>query len=212
MSGWKEPVGSKPKNVYVRRRIFVLLGLVAVVAAIVLIIVKPGSSGDRVEGSQVEIPDGVSAVVDEEAGPESGKASDDTPKTCEARDLEVTAVTDRESYAAGEEPELALSVVNTAKQACVADLGTAGMVFTVTSGSDQVWLSTDCQKEADRRDVLLEPGKKLSTEPIVWDRTRSNPETCNIDREQVGAGGASYHLSVAAGGAESAKSAQFLLY
>lgn len=213
MSGWTDPVGPKPKSVYVRRRIFVLLGLLAVIAAIVLIIVKPGSSTEAAPASTVEIPEGVSGTNASEAPDEAAdEATSDTPEECRAQDLEVVPLTDRESYAAGEEPELSLSVENTGTRACIADLGTAGMVFTVTSGSDQVWLSTDCQKQADHRDVILEPGKKLRTEPLIWDRTRSTPDTCTSDREPVGADGASYHLSVAAGGAESRRSAQFLLY
>ncbi len=212
MSGWKEPVGPKSKSVYVRRRILVLLGLLALVAAAVLIILKPGSIGGAATNPTVNVPAGVSDANQVETG-DSGDGKQ-AGKTAECRSdlLEVTPITDRDSYAAGEHPKLSLSIVNTGKKSCTADLGTAGMVFAVTSGTDQVWVSTDCQKSPDHREVILEPGKKLTTEPITWDRTRSSKKTCDVSREPVVAGGASYHLDATAAGVESTGTVQFLLY
>lgn len=209
MSSWRDPVGPKSKNVYVRRRLFVLLGLLAVIVAVVLIIVKPGGTGGAATTPKVDVPEGLSSQQTED--PDTSEKPEKNPK-CDDADLEVLALTDHESYAAGEKPKLSLSVTNTGKKPCAADLGTAGMVFSVTSGSDQVWLSTDCQKTPDHRAVILEPGKTLKTEPISWDRTRSSKKTCEVDREQVAADGASYHLSVAVAGVESQETAQFLLY
>lgn len=200
-------MGPKEKSVYVRRRILVLLGLVAVVAAVVLVILKPGSSGGAATNRDVEVPDDL--VASEQASSEDAKS--DLPE-CSAGQLEVTPITDRQSYAAGELPELSLSIENTGEKKCSADLGTAGMSFEITSGSDEVWRSADCQENADHRLVVLEPKKPLTTEAIAWDRTRSSPDTCDISRDPVGAGGASYHLHVAAAGVEGAGTAQFLLY
>ncbi|MCB1274675.1 MAG: hypothetical protein KDB25_09845 [Leucobacter sp.] len=207
MSTWRDPVGPEGKNVYVRRRILVLVILLAIVAAVVLIIVKPGSSGGAATNPEVEIPAEVTA-----ADQEAEEAKDDEPKECAAKNLSVVAITDRESYAAGEKPKLSLSVTNVGKKACSADLGTAGMIFAITSGSDRVWVSTDCQEKPDHRPVLLKPGKPLKTETISWDRTRSSPESCDVPRDPVTAEGASYHLGVAVAGVESDTTKQFLLY
>lgn len=207
MSTWRDPVGPEAKNVYLRRRIFVLVVLLAVVAAVVLIVVKPGSSGGAATNPKVEVPGEVTAAEQEADDEKSGE-----PSECRAKDLAVEAITDRESYAAGEKPKLSLSVTNVGKKTCTADLGTAAMVFAITSGSDQVWLSTDCQEKPDHRVVLLEPDKRLATEAIEWDRTRSSTETCDVPRDPVTADGASYHLRVSAAGVESDETAQFLLY
>lgn len=212
MANWRDPVGPKGKSVYVRRRILVLLGLVAIAAAIVLIVLKPGSTGGAATNAKIDVPEGLAGSAQPADAGQGDKKKSDEPAQCDADQLEVTAITDRESYAVGEKPELSLSVKNTGEKKCAADLGTAGMVFSVTSGSDQVWLSTDCQKSPDHRAVLLEPGKKLTTEPVVWDRTRSSRKTCDIDREPVAAGGASYHLGAAVAGVESRDTVQFLLY
>ncbi|MBK0422683.1 hypothetical protein JD292_11430 [Leucobacter sp. CSA2] len=209
MSTLRDPVGPKDRKVYIRRRIFVLLGLVAVVAVVVLLFLKPGATGNPKDVQNVEVPADVTAQDAEK----SAKPSDSKhPAACTEGQIVVTAVTDKTDYPAEALPKLSLKVENTGKEACSADLGTAEMEFTIASGDDQVWRSTDCQENPKHLAVVLEPGKSLTSEPIQWDRTRSSKETCDITRDPVAAGGASYHLTVNAGGVKSERSAQFLLY
>lgn len=208
-SALREPVGPKDRSVYVRRRIVVLLGLLAVIAAIVLIIVRPGSNpgaNNANTSNNVEVPSDVAEKPDADPA-KAGEAA-----ACAPGALEVLAVTDQGSYGEGENPLLSISVKNTSKDECIADLGTAGMSLTVSSGSDDVWRSTDCQTDPESLPVVLKPGEALDSESVEWDRTRSSPETCDIGRDPVVSGGASYHLSVTAGGGESEETAQFLLY
>ena len=207
MSTLRDPVGPKDKSVYVRRRIIVLVALLAVVVAVVLIILKPGGNGGVSDAPKVSVP---SDLGDTEAKPTTSAGKKETP-ACADGELVVTPLTDKTSYAAGEEPKLSLKVENRGTKACSADLGTATMTFAVTSGSDQVWQSTDCQKKPDHRAIILQPGKPLETEPIVWDRTRSSAGTCDISRDPVGAGGASYHLKVGVGTTDGEGTAQFIL-
>lgn len=206
-SALRDPVGSKGRNVYIRRRITVLLTLLAIVVTVVLIVVQPGGDGGAADARQVNVP---TDLVEEPAKPAAGESSE-TP-ACDPAKLLVTAVTDQASYGPDEKPQFSLSVENIGTEACIADLGTAGMSFAVSSGDDQVWRSTDCQTSPEHTAVILDPNKPLESEEISWDRTRSSTETCDIDRDPVVAGGASYHLSVAAGGVESIDSTQFLLY
>ncbi|QAB17041.1 hypothetical protein Leucomu_03125 [Leucobacter muris] len=204
MSTLRNPVGPKDRKVYIRRRILVLAGLLAVIAVVVLVFVKPGSSGSAQDAREVEVPSDLAAA-------EADDADDDVP-ACNPAQLQVAPITDKTDYAEGELPQFALTVENTGQEACSADLGTAGMEFAVTSGDDQVWRSIDCQQNPEHLAVILDPGAPLETESVAWDRTRSSPETCEITRDPVAAGGASYHLSVAAAGAQGAGTAQFLLY
>ena len=204
MSNLRNPVGPQDKSVYIRRRLAVLVGLLATIAIIVLIVLKPGSSGGAAAAPEVELPTEV--VVEDKTQPAAAVVM------CPAGELEVTAITDRESYAPGELVQLSLRIENKSEIACQAELGTAGMNFRITSGSDEVWRSTDCQVNPDRRAVILEPAKPLETEPIEWNRTRSSAETCDVDRDPVGAGGATYHLHASAAGVASNSTAPFLLY
>lgn len=210
MSTFKHPVGPQPSGVYWRRRLILGLGLLAVIVVIVLIIVRPGAS------------DGVTAPVTNTStpAPKATAASTSIPTsstsakgaTCNPSDVRVEAVTDKDTYAAGELPQLSVAITNTGSAACKIDAGTAQQLFTITSGSEVYWKSTDCQSDKVDAEVLLEPGKTISSQaPITWDRTRSDPSTCQADRPQVPAGGASYHLTTTIAGIESAETKQFIL-
>lgn len=195
----KEPLD---RSVYIRRRIIVLIGLLAVIAAVVLVIVKPGSGGAQGE-AQVEVPKDL---------PRETPEPENELQTCTAGQLVITPIVSQESYAEGELPQLSLSVENTGDEACAADLGTAHMQFMITSGSDEVWRSVDCQKNPETRIIELAADQVLETETVEWDRTRSSPETCEAEREPVIAGGATYHLSAVVAGVQGRDTAPFLLY
>lgn len=131
---------------------------------------------------------------------------------CTSANITVHAVTDRTTYAAGEDPKLSIRLVNHGP-ACTMNVGTATQVFTIASGADTWWRSTDCQSHATDTVVTIEAGQTVtSTQPLVWDRTRSSVATCQAkNRPAAPAGGATYRLSVSIGGIASATSTAFTL-
>jgi hypothetical protein len=204
MSTTKHPVGPQASSVYRRRRLVVGLGILAVLAIILLIFFRPGG-GD---------PAASDPKPTATADPGATAAPDAAASTvCDPAVVAVEAITDQGSYDPDDEPELSLSVTNTGTTPCRLNAGTSTQVFTITSGADVYWTSTDCQTEPADAEVTLEPGVAVSTKtPLVWDRTRSSPETCEItDREAVPGEGASYYLSVSVGGVASASPVQFIL-
>jgi hypothetical protein len=219
MSSNRTTQGRLPASVYRRRRAMVLLGLVAVIIAIVLVIVRPGASqGDEVaqtipaSAPATEAPASPSAVAPT-AEPAPSAAAPVDGAACVDAQITVEAVTDAAVYAAGEQPNLSVTIANTGTNSCVIDVGTAAQVFTVKSGDEVYWTSTDCQVDPVAAEVTLEPGQVVSSsEPLVWDRTRSSADTCEGERTAVPGGGASYHLGVAVDGFESESTKQFLLY
>jgi len=202
MSTIKNPVGPQPPSVYWRRRLLLLLVLVAVVVVIVLIIVRPGSGtpSPHASGSNGASPSASHAAS-------SGSSS--TP--CDPSVITLTPITDAASYAAGVQPQLSMSITNSGASACTFDVGTDAQVYLITSGSDQIWSSKDCQTAPAANKQVLQPGKTLSTTPFAWDRTRSSTTTCTGNRPEVTAGGASYHLAVQVGAAKSSGTKQFVL-
>ena len=202
------PTGRQSPQVYRRRRLVVLIGLLAVIIAIVLVIVRPGAS----QGEEpVASPSAEPSTAPETAIPTEPTAADGDP--CAPEKILVEAVTDKSSYEPGEQPQLSVTITNTGKNVCVLNAGTKAQVFTVTSGSEQYWTSTDCMVDAIDAEVSLTPGTPVSSSvPIIWDRTYSTPETCTGARETVPTGGASYHLAVTVDGFASAEQKQFLLY
>ncbi|MFP3466438.1 hypothetical protein [Leifsonia sp. SIMBA_070] len=210
MSTFKNPVGPQSSSVYWRRRLIVLLGVIAVVVVIVLIVVRPGASSG--EPKKQPVPGSSSSATPAAATSIPTSSASASGQPCKPADVKVEAVTDKGEYAAGELPQLSVALTNTGSAACTIDAGTAQQLFTITSGSEVYWKSTDCQADKVDAEVLLQPGKTISSQtPITWDRTRSDPSTCQAKREQVPAAGASYHLETSVSGIKSSETKQFIL-
>jgi hypothetical protein len=206
MSTFRNPVGPQPPQVYWRRRLFVGLGLIAVIVVILLIVFRPAAGQSE---EKAPATDGADKQTSEptDAPPEQREG-----EACLPELVSITAVTDKSQYSSGQQPMISMSIVNNGAVACVMDVGTDLQVYEITSGSELYWKSTDCQTEQTPQKVALEPGVAQSTTPIPWDRTRSSAATCKSERPPVTAGGASYHLTVKLGELKSEKTAQFLLY
>lgn len=208
MSTFKHPVGPQSSGVYWRRRLIVLIGLVAVAVVVVLIVVRPGASS----GEPAKTPAGSTSTPSPAATSIPTSSTRASGQPCKPADVKVEAVTDAATYSAGQLPQLSVALTNTGSAPCVIDAGTAQQVFRITSGSEVYWKSTDCQTSKVGAEVLLQPGKTISSQtPITWDRTRSDPSTCQAQRQQVPAGGASYHLQVSVAGITSSTTKQFVL-
>jgi hypothetical protein len=204
MSTFRNPVGPQPSNVYWRRRLLVLLGLVAVVVIIVLIVTRPGSADAEKEPAGSS--DTGKTTDDASAPPATGE-----PTACNPSVLKLDAVTDKREYAAGETPMISMTLTNNGAVACTINAGTDVQELVVGSGKEQYWSSKDCQTNPAAAPILLEPGVPQSTSPIGWERVRSSVDTCEQERPEVTAGGASYHLTVRLGDIESEQK-RFLLY
>lgn len=134
------------------------------------------------------------------------------PVECSPADITVEALTDKGEYGQGENPQLSIRLTNTSTNPCTMNVGTSAQSFTVTSGSDVWWRSTDCQSEPSDMEVTLAAGQQVtSAAPLTWDRTRSSVGSCDSERPFAPGGGATYHLSVSIGGIPSAGTAAFIL-
>jgi hypothetical protein len=191
--------------------------VVAVIAIIVLIIVRPGSSSN-VGSQSTPTPSTSSAASTPPTTPTvpqdvaAEPLADGEAPACDAANIQVTPVTDADTYAAGVNPQLSISLTNSGAAACSINVGTAQQVYTIRSGEEQYWTSTDCQTDPSDMPTVIEAGATLASTPFAWDRTRSAADTCSSpDRPQVPGAGASYHLDVSIGGFGSATSKQFIL-
>ena len=207
--------------VYRRRRLVLLIALILVVAVIGvsvwLLVARPWAdtaSGPAPTSSATTTP--TTTPTDGTGSPVPTPSAEQTPAivACAAKDIEVTAVTDSDSYQAGVTPQLSISLTNKGSTDCTIDVGSTTQVFTVSSGSDVWWRSTDCQENPSSMIATLAAGTTVtSKEPVVWDRTRSSVETCaDENRQRAPGGGSSYHVEVSIGGFTSATTTQILLY
>ena len=207
MTSMRTPVGPLPPQVYWRRRIVVGVGILAVILIIVLIVVRPGSgtpADQPTPDPQTTETAGASEPVDEPAA--GGDAT-----ACTSSQVVVTAVTDAESYPEGQQPQLSLTLLNTGTAPCTMQAGSDVQSYVITSGSDRIWASTDCQDPGVPAERILEPGEPVPSIPFSWGRTRSSPDDCETVRDPVIAGGATYRLSVSVGEFESTDDRPFIL-
>jgi hypothetical protein len=230
MSSLKHPVGPQSSRVYWRRRLVVGLALLAIVVVILLIVFAPRGKSDATAPVATHTATTSTPKATTTPMATSNPKATSTPrattnpatvpttkatasgKACAASAIDVEAITDANSYGPGVQPQLSFSITNTGTKACTFDAGTAKQVFTITSGNEVYWKSTDCQTNPVDTVILLEPGKTLTSNPVAWDRTRSDPSTCSEkQRQAVPAAGASYHLKVQVDGVTSKTTKQFLL-
>ena len=93
--------------------------------------------------------------------------------------VKVAAVTDHDTYSADQNPQLSISLTNSSGKDCTMNVGTTTQTFTITSGTDTWWRSTDCQQTPSDAIQTIKAGATItSSAPVVWDRTRSSVDTC----------------------------------
>lgn len=187
----RKPARKPASPVYRRRRLFVGAALLLVIAVAV---------GGFIAVSSIVNGAGQPAPAAAGAGTESAKSTATPTATasatpsegsgCQQNLLTVTAETDKETYAAGEKPLLSLKVTNGNKVPCEVNMGTSQMEFLITSGSDRIFSSQDCQ--ADNTDLMttIAPGKS-ETANFPWQRNRT-VQGCDPIDAKPGAGGAYY--------------------
>lgn len=182
---------------------------------------EPAADPDEADaGAETDTQTDATASDDEPVTEPDTEVSEGEPEEavaevapCEARNIRVEAVTDATTYRADALPKLSVRLTNNGASDCVMNVGSATQVFTITSGDDVWWRSTDCQTEPSDMLVTLTAGATVTTqEPLVWDRTRSSVSNCDQEnRPRARAGGASYHLSVEIGGVRSMSTQQIFL-
>lgn len=201
MSTFRNPVGPQPSSVYWRRRLVVGGGLIAVIVVILLIVFAPKGEVAKPTGAASPSPSN-SAVAQELETAE-----------CNPEVIAVQPVTDATQYEAGRQPLLSMTITNLGAAPCTINVGTDVQEYRITSGSDAIWNSSDCLQNPTEAVITLEPGadSAVSIPPFGWERTRSSTSTCEGERPEVSAGGATYRLSVSLGEIESADDKAFLL-
>jgi hypothetical protein len=220
--------------VYRRRRLVLLIGVLVIAGLVWLLIAQPwagaatkADSTDDKSKSQnqtdsLPVPSseategGIDTGVVEGAvvgGETPTPGATPTAIPCVASEVTVEAVTTADTYSGDQTPEFSIKLTNNGAD-CTLNVGTSGQSFTVTSGDDVWWRSTDCQSEPSDMIVTIAAGQTVSSAaPLGWDRTRSAVGTCaDATRPRAPGGGASYNLSVEIGGIPSTQSKQFLLY
>lgn len=138
------------------------------------------------------------------AGPSASPSAADAA-ACDPSSIRVTAKVDQQSFAASENPTLTMEVTNTGTRACDINLGTTQMEFLISSGSDRVFSSRDCQVDSADLTKKVPPGGS-ETANFVWERNRTVPGCGNVGAAPAG-GGATYVFTAKLGSLSSNEAA-----
>ena len=189
---WR-PVGPLPAATYWRRRAVVAAVVLALLVGLGLLL---GGGGDDTLTPAPADPPPAEATGEPSAGATpSATPTAAAPAPCPDDALAVTATSDAQSYASGEDAVLTLTVRNTGTTPCTRALGQGAVELVVTSGDDRIWSSDDCAPGGDEGVEVLEPGAERSAR-ATWPGTRSAPG-CSPDQPTAQPG--TYRVSARVG-------------
>ena len=198
-AGASQPRPTRPSPaVYRRRRLVALVLLLAILALLVwgvaaivgLFRGEPAAAGQAVPSASVTAPQPAPSAADPSASPlaatageagagdaaagEATTASSDGIAACTEADIAVAASTSRKSYASSQTPVLVMTITNVGSSACRLNVGTSQQDFSVSSGSDRIYSSSDCLADPTDLDITIKAGRS-ETARFTWERRRSAP-------------------------------------
>lgn len=169
-----KPARKPVSPVYRRRRLFV--------GAILLLVLSLAVGGfvaisNAISGATPPAPASDSARQGTPGAPSASPAASAGPtpspsQGCDEKLVKVTAATDKPAYAPGQKPLLTLKVTNGNRVPCEVNIGTSQMEYVITSGSDRIFSSRDCQAESKDLVKTIAPGRS-ETANFLWGRNRT---------------------------------------
>ncbi len=196
------PIGSHPPRVYWRRRLALLIALLALIGLTAWEL-RPGAdrkSAAAAPSTHLPRQSSSGAALATATHQTSASAVSRHPSTvkttgaspsatvagCAPAALKVAAVVDRTSYRVGQQPMVLLQVTNSGTVPCVQDLADSQIELRVYNGESRVWGSHDCTIQPGTANRTLAVGQPVRVS-IVWSGLSSQPK-CAGTRQRVGAG------------------------
>jgi len=200
----QRPQPTRNKSVYLRRRIIALVVLAVIVALVWSLV---AAAVGWVQG----LFGGNSSVNPAESGTVAGGACDPGSILLEPI-VANSSGSEQAAFDTGINPFFGYRITNVGAKDCTFDVGAKDTFLKVTSGSETIWNSVDCDRTALVSSVMtLKPNEPISSQLSDWYRVKSSSSGCGAEQTPVTAGGASYHLNVEVGGVSSKDSSQFIL-
>ncbi|MBF0807657.1 hypothetical protein E4U03_03375 [Rothia nasimurium] len=127
----------------------------------------PSESADP--SASVSVSESASAEASESAEPTaSASPTEAVVAACTAADLQVSLTADRNSYAAGQNPALAVTYTNTSGNPCIVTGGVNNVDVNITSGPAQVYNYAQCYADPVA-DAEVAAGA-TNTTALTWNR------------------------------------------
>jgi len=199
-----------PQYVYWIRRAVALLLVVLVVVLLVLVIKwfaglfsnddssSQGPGAGTAQGAaagkdtSAKGADNGSDKGTQSSGAQDAQSQDDSasgdagaPASCNPADIVLALSADDKSLSLGEKAEFQVDLSYSGKERCIVDLGATKEVLTITSGTDRIWSSADCESDDSRPYYMQQSARAKNT--ISWSGVRSD-EKCSSGLPKLKAG------------------------
>ena len=195
MTGVVHPVGPERPEVYWRRRIIVILGLIVVLSALGKMLFGGSDAQPQAVGTPkptVKSTVKPTAVKTPKATPTAvvAPAVDPTRRsvagTCRDADMKVSVSTAKRVTPVGQGLSVTMKVTNKSNETCTRDLGSGANEVTITSGPALVWSTDHCNPSTASDVQTLAPGKSWSVN-VIWDGKLSATKCQLLGKAQYGA-------------------------
>jgi len=192
VTGVVHPVGPERPEVYWRRRIVVVLGLIVLLTFVGKFLF--GGSGNA--APQAMVTQSASAKPTVVSTPKATHSAHVVPVTnptahsvrgtCRDADIKVTVSSPKHVTAVGGGLAITMNVTNTSTKTCTRDLGSGANEVTITSGPALVWSTDHCNPSTASDVQTLAAGKSWSVN-VIWDGKISAPKCQLMGKAQHGA-------------------------
>ncbi len=172
MDGLTHPVGDQPPEVYWKRRLAVIVGIV-VLALLVWWLFGALTGGSKTPGSTPGTTPGATTSPGSTVSA-APTVSADPGRACTEADVTLVTVPTKSDFAGTTEPTFTVTATQVGSTPCKLDTGADGTEMLIVSGSDRIFSSTDCtdDKTFEAKEYLLQPDDTQNID-LTWDRTRS---------------------------------------
>ncbi|MBP2708108.1 hypothetical protein JOL79_30450 [Microbispora sp. RL4-1S] len=219
-------VGVEGADVYWRRRVSVLTGMLVVVAVVAwacssasgkpdsraAVKATPGAGESMVvalpPGLASSIPSPVPSAPSGRPSPSGSPGASAKPERprrpgdpCDTKDLVLAVQSGQDVYSKGVMPTFLVTMVSTGRLDCTVDVGPRTLEMRVLSGGERIWSTADCVAGSGVDRQMLQRGIPY-VRTIRWDRHRSGTQ-CDAKRPAADAG--TYIVTAHAGQIKSSK-------
>jgi hypothetical protein len=205
-----EPTGPLPPEIYWRRRLVALGGLVVLLALVIWMIASLGGGGSSKPAPASTTASAVASSTDTSSADTDGSQSTTSavaatsaassglvipppaampapPGQCPDQSLAVKATVEQPTYRAGQEPVFQVVITNISTQPCQRDLTSMQQVLVYSlDGNTRLWSNTDCYPPAAGQLQNLNPGQQVAFR-VTWAGSTSQPQ-CAGERVPVAPG------------------------
>ncbi len=180
------PVGSQPAWVYWARRGSIVLAALLLIALVVYVLrPQPESSVGAVPATPTPSVTPAQSATPTESGSPSPSPTPTGPLACDATNSGLT-LAGYQKVKQNAKQTFTLAVTNNGAEPCVLDLTPSTFSLTVTSGTDRIWTTDDCDKWVPSHKGTLK-SKKSYEFSISWSVNRS-AAGCKTLKASLGAG------------------------